>query len=201
VDLADASSPRIAGALEVPGFSDYLHPLGNGLLLGFGKDTIPSGGSGDGQFAWYQGLMLSLYDVSDPTKLREIDRAVIGRRGSDSAALHDHHAFTTMKIGNSTTVAFPARINAGSTEIAPPYTYPWSASGMLRYEVRGTTPQNVTLWELPSLMTHSAATGSQPIFDAAANNGRAVLYPNASFYVGNGQIWRLDAFGKSAGPF
>ena len=203
VDMANASDPRIAGALEVPGFSDYLHPLGNGLLLGFGKDTIPSGGAGDGQFAWYQGLMLSLYDVSDPTRLREIDRAVIGKRGSDSAALHDHHAFTTMSIGSSTSVAFPARIASGSVDIAPPYVYPWSASGMLRYEVRGTTPQNATLWELPSLITAtSGVTGlMQPPSDPAISNGRAVLYPNASFYVANGQIWRLDAFGKSAGPF
>jgi uncharacterized secreted protein with C-terminal beta-propeller domain len=202
VDMSNAKDPRIAGALEVPGFSDYLHPLGNGLLVGFGKDTIPAGGAGDGQFAWYQGLMLALYDVSDPTRLREIDRAVIGKRGSDSAALRDHHAFTTMSIGNSTSIAFPARINSGGPEVAPPYTYPWSASGMLRYEVRGTTPQNVTLWELPSLMTNIAAPlQMQPVSDPATSNGRAVLYPNASFYVANGQIWRLDAFGKSAGPF
>jgi uncharacterized secreted protein with C-terminal beta-propeller domain len=204
IDLADASAPRIAGTLEVPGFSEYLHPLGNGLLLGFGKDTIPAGGSGDGQFAWYQGLMLALYDVSDPTRLREIDRAVIGKRGSDSAALRDHHAFTTMKIGNSTTVAFPVRIHSGTTEVGPPNIYPWSASGMMRYEIRGTSPQNVVMVELPSLQTRSAVTGVTSYYDysdPATSNGRAVMYPNASFFIGNGQFWRLDAFGKSAGPF
>ncbi|MBC8023452.1 MAG: beta-propeller domain-containing protein [Burkholderiales bacterium] len=201
VDLSDASAPRIAGQLEVPGFADYLHPLPNGLLLGFGKEAVPAGGVADGQFAWYQGLMLALYDVSNPAQIRELDRAVIGKRGSDSAVLRDHHAFTTMAIRNSTTVAFPARINESPTVSQnPSYFHPWAASGLVRYEVRGTTPQDAVLVEMQNLFTHTMQTGP-PQNDAASSNGRAVLYPNSTFYVANGQIWRLDAFGNSTGPF
>ena len=202
VDMSNASDPRIAGALEVPGFSDYLHPLGNGLLLGFGKDTVPADGSGDGQFAWYQGLALALYDVSDPTKLREIQRASLGKRGSDSAALRDHHAFTTLKINNSTIVSFPGRIHDGGSFLQQPnpsYTFPWAYSGAIRYEIKGTTPQTAQIIGLPDLVTNSWP--AQPPYDPSSTNARAVVYPNSTFYVGNGQFWRLDAFGKSSGPF
>jgi uncharacterized secreted protein with C-terminal beta-propeller domain len=200
VDLSNAAAPRIAGALEVPGFSDYLHPLGNGLLLGFGKETVPAGGAGDGQFAWYQGLMLALYDVSNPSQLREIQRAVVGKRGSESAALRDHHAFTTLRINNSTIVAFPARLTDGPALPAnPAYSYPWSYSGVVRYEIKGTTAQTAQIIGLQDLVT-SAVPSVAPNYDPATTNGRSVVFPNSTFYVGNGQFWRLDAFGKSAGP-
>ena len=201
VDLSNAAAPRIAGALEAPTFSDYLHPLGNGLLLGFGKETAPAVGPGDGQFAWYQGLMLALYDVSDPKRINELYRGTVGKRGSDSAALRDHHAFSTLKIGNSTIVAFPARINSSPvTSTDPSYYYPWQSSGLMRFEVReGATAQAAALYTLDNLMTHPPATQNDP--DPSTTNGRAVIYPNATIYVGNGKFWRLDAFGKSAGPF
>ena len=201
VDLSNAAAPRIAGALEVPTFSDYLHPLGNGLLLGFGKETAPAVGPGDGQFAWYQGVMLALYDVSDPKQINELYRGTVGKRGSDSAALRDHHAFSTLKIGNSTIVAFPARINSSSvTSTDPSYYYPWQSSGLMRFEVReGATPQAAALYTLDNLMTHPPAAQTDP--DPSTTNGRSVIYPNATIYVGNGKFWRLDAFGKSAGPF
>jgi uncharacterized secreted protein with C-terminal beta-propeller domain len=53
--------PIIAGELEIPGYSDYLHPIGNDLLLGIGKDAIV-GASGT---SWYQGVKVSLFDVAD----------------------------------------------------------------------------------------------------------------------------------------
>jgi hypothetical protein len=52
VDLADPKRPAVLGELEVTGFSDYLHPLPNNLLLGVGKAAVPVEGFGDGNFAW-----------------------------------------------------------------------------------------------------------------------------------------------------
>ena len=199
VDLSNAAAPRIAGSLEVPGFSDYLHPLANGLLLGFGKETVPAGGVADGQFAWYQGLMLALYDVSDPARPREIQRATWGKRGSDSAALRDHHAFTTLQVGNSTMVTFPGRIHDGPAVAEPSYYYPWSYSGAIRYEVRGDTPQTAQIIGLPDLVT-SSLPGPPPNADAAISNARTAIFPSFMVYVANGQFWRMDAVGKS-GPF
>ena len=64
IDLSNPLDPRITGELEIPGFSDYLHPLPGGLLLGFGKDSVPADSTGDAQWAWFQGLQLTLFDVT-----------------------------------------------------------------------------------------------------------------------------------------
>jgi hypothetical protein len=206
VDLSNASAPRVAGALEMPGFATYLHPLENGLLLGFGKEAIPATNTGDGNFAWYQGLMLALYDVSNPAAPREIQRASLGKRGSDSIALRDHHAFTTLKVNNSTIVTFPAKVHDGAANSSPSYSYPWSYSGAIRYEIRGNTPQTAQIIGLPDLVTSSmppiTTTMTLPqTADGTTTNGRAVVYPNSTIYVGDGRFWRMDAFGKSFGPF
>lgn len=96
VDLSDQENPRIAGELEIDGYSDYLHPVSDTLLLGIGKDAIPDDGSSDfnGRGAWYQGVKLSLFDVSNPASPREIDAVVLGKRGTESAVLWDHHALS-----------------------------------------------------------------------------------------------------------
>ena len=58
VDLSDPAAPRLAGELKVPGFSSYLHPVGDGRLLGVGQDADAEGRT--------TSLQLSLFDVSDP---------------------------------------------------------------------------------------------------------------------------------------
>ena len=40
VDLADPAHPRVLGALHLPGWSSYLHPVGPHLVLGLGQ-TAP----------------------------------------------------------------------------------------------------------------------------------------------------------------
>jgi hypothetical protein len=58
-------------------------------LIGLGKDAVEA----SADFAWYQGLKLALFDVSNPRAPKEIDSLVIGDRGSESEALYDPHAF------------------------------------------------------------------------------------------------------------
>ena len=205
VDLADSLDPRIAGQLAVPGFSDYLHPLPNGLLLGFGKDARPADVAGDGQFAWYQGLMLTLFDVSDVGRPREVQRVVMGKRGSDSALLRNHHAFSAlMQSDNAGTIAIPARIHDGPS---PQYgsgdfaTYPWMQSGLMRFALQGTNAADTRLVALPTLVAQTASPYSSAYYDAAANGGRSVLFRYGSVYVGNGLFWLLDSSGKTSGPY
>ena len=205
VDVADSTDPRIAGALEVPGFSDYLHPLPDGLLIGFGKDAKPSSSEGDGQFAWYQGLQLSLYDVSDAGQPREIQRLTMGKRGSESALLRDHHALSALMQPDGTgSFAIPARIHDG------PYPqwgsgdsafYPWQQSGLMRFELRRTSAGNPHVVQLPTLVTHHAAYGTTAFQDPATSTGRSVLFRNGTIYVGNGVFWRQDSAWNVFGPY
>jgi uncharacterized secreted protein with C-terminal beta-propeller domain len=95
IDLSDPNNPRELGYLKVTGYSDYLHPYDENHLIGIGKETTE-----EGEFAWYQGVKISLFDVSDVSNPQEIDKLEIGDRGSDSPVLWDHKAFLFDKSRN-----------------------------------------------------------------------------------------------------
>ncbi|MDP3882426.1 MAG: beta-propeller domain-containing protein [Nanoarchaeota archaeon] len=92
IDLKDSAKPKVLGYLKIPGYSDYLHPYDENHIIGIGKDTTESG--------LYQGLKIALFDVSDVTSPKERTKAIIGDRGSDSYALHEHKAFLFDKKRN-----------------------------------------------------------------------------------------------------
>jgi uncharacterized secreted protein with C-terminal beta-propeller domain len=85
LDLADPANPRVRGELKIPGYSAYLHPIGDDLLLGVGQEATEDGR--------VQGLQLSLFDVSDLARPLRLQQARLGERWSSSAAEWDHHAF------------------------------------------------------------------------------------------------------------
>jgi hypothetical protein len=86
-DLSDRLAPRLLGELKVPGFSNYLHPWKDGKLLGVGLDA-----DDQGDFAWFQGVQVSLFDVNAAAPTR-LDVSVLGKRGSQSAVNSDPRAF------------------------------------------------------------------------------------------------------------
>lgn len=90
IDLKNPKEPKVLGKLKIPGYSDYLHPYDEHHLIGIGKETVEAK---EGDFAWYQGIKISLFDVSDVEKPKEIAKYEIGDRGTDSEALRDHKAF------------------------------------------------------------------------------------------------------------
>ncbi len=90
IDVSDPTNPTVLGKLKIPGYSDYLHPIDEDHIIGIGKDTTESA---KGDFGWYQGLKMAIFDVSDVENPVEMHKIVIGDRGTDSYALHDHKAF------------------------------------------------------------------------------------------------------------
>jgi hypothetical protein len=95
IDLKDPYAPEVLGYLKVTGYSDYLHPYDETHIIGIGKETTDAG-----TFAWYQGVKISLFDVSDVSHPVEISKLEIGDRGSDSPVLYDHKAFLFDKSKN-----------------------------------------------------------------------------------------------------
>ena len=83
VDLADPTDPTVTGELKIPGFSSYLHPLGDGLLLGVGQDATDTGRT--------TGSKVSLFDVSDPTNPQQLSTWTL--TGGSSDVEWDHRAF------------------------------------------------------------------------------------------------------------
>ncbi|VVC00012.1 Beta propeller domain protein [uncultured archaeon] len=97
LDLSDPSAPKITGRLKLPGYSNYLQAYDETHIIGLGKDATVDK---NGQTAWYQGVKLSLFDVSDIANPREVASINIGDRGTDSYALTDHKAFLFSKEKN-----------------------------------------------------------------------------------------------------
>lgn len=97
IDARDPKNPTILGKLKIPGYSDYLHPYDETHLIGIGKDAVPSE---QGNFSWYQGVKIALFDVSNPEAPKELQSVIIGDRGTDSYALHDHKAFLFSRSKN-----------------------------------------------------------------------------------------------------
>jgi uncharacterized secreted protein with C-terminal beta-propeller domain len=90
IDLSDVETPTVLGELKIPGYSVYLHPYGATHLIGVGKETEEAE---EGDFAWYQGVKISLFDVSDVSNPLQVANITVGDRGTDSPALRDHKAF------------------------------------------------------------------------------------------------------------
>lgn len=88
IDMRDPLAPKMLGELKIPGFSVYMHPVADGRLLGVGFDA-----DDQGDFAYYQGLQISLFDVANPMDLKRLDVEIVGERGSSSEVTGDHHAF------------------------------------------------------------------------------------------------------------
>lgn len=84
VDLTDPENPEIIGELKIPGFSEYLHPYGEGMLLGIGMAV-------DEETVTAEGLKLSMFDITDPENVQETSNYVMkGIYGSD--ALYNYRA-------------------------------------------------------------------------------------------------------------
>jgi len=97
IDLTNPGNPKVLGKLKIPGYSDYLHPYDENYIIGVGKETVAAE---QGDFSWYQGVKISLFDVSDVENPKEIDKYEIGDRGTDSPVLKDHKAFLFDKSKN-----------------------------------------------------------------------------------------------------
>jgi uncharacterized secreted protein with C-terminal beta-propeller domain len=107
LDLRDPTRPRVAGELKINGFSSYLHPMGDDLLLAIGQDATDQGR--------VTGLHLQVFDVSDPAHptRRFHEKLATGAGSSWSAAQYDHHAF--MYDAVTGTLALPVNESTGGS--------------------------------------------------------------------------------------
>ncbi len=83
IDLSDPTNPEVVGELKILGYSAYLHPVGDGLLLGVGQDATDQGRT--------LGTQISLFDVSDPANPTRIHNYTLD--DGYSAVEWDHRAF------------------------------------------------------------------------------------------------------------
>jgi hypothetical protein len=181
VDLADPTAPRLVGELKIPGYSAYLHPVGDGLLLGVGQSATLEGVT--------QGTQLSLFDVRDPANPVQLSTLLLG---GSSEAEWDHHAFlywpetdpaTGETVGTIVVPSSPmwgpcaADVRCLGADITSP------AGGVIVAELRGTT------LSARGVIEHELATGAGPCWNPLQ---RAVVIGSELATIGFDQVQFSD---------
>lgn len=77
LNLADPRNPALKGELKIPGYSSYLHPLGNHKVLGIGREDSK--------------VKISIFDASSPENPTEVSKYTLNEYWSE--ALNNHRAF------------------------------------------------------------------------------------------------------------
>jgi len=195
LDMSDPKNPKIVGKLKIPGYSDYLHPYDENHIIGIGKEAVdaedPSTPLG-ADFAWYQGLKMAIFDVTDFANPKEMYKVVIGDRGTDSPVLNDHKAFLFSKDKNL--LAIPVLLAEIDQSLKDnPDT---SSNTYGDYVYQGTYVYKISLdkgFELQGRITHyeddNAFQKSGYYFDKGNNSISRNLYIDNSLYsISNGKI-------------
>lgn len=97
VDLSNPKNPKILSQLKIPGFSEYLHVYGDGLLLGLGYEA-------DSETGATKGVKLSMFDVRNATNVTEITTA---RVDADWTVVGSNHKAILVSVEKNL-IAFPA---------------------------------------------------------------------------------------------
>ena len=189
ISFKDPASPVILSALTVNGFSDYLYPLGNGYLVGVGKDTVQSP---TGNFAWYLGMKLSLFHVASDGTSTDVADYMIGDRGTDSPVLSDHLAFTFDTAKNLAVIPVHlAKVSGGQTQVPgspPPYgQFVWQGAYVISVSTSG--------FDLLGTVTqYPPSTGAQQYFGSNGGHDiyRSVIIGNALYTVSQSEVMASD---------
>jgi len=136
--------PKILGELEIPGFSEFMHPItdDNSMLITIGQDADENG--------WVTGFQISIFDSTVPTDPKLVDRLVI-EGSSGSEASWDERAFRYIQVGDV------GRL------IIPLYSYSWNGESSDSFD--GFTVFGVDLSKTESMITreididHESETG------------------------------------------
>jgi len=196
IDFSQPEKPEVLGELEINGYSDFLQPIGDNFLLGIGKDAIADeAGAGDFRGAWYQGVKLSLFDVSDAENLREVDSIILGKRGTESTVLQDHHGLAILKTADDRyTIALPIELHDSFNK---PYLgsfynpisayYNWTHTGLYVFDIN---TENAGSLALNGKLISESSTFVNP--DTASHydfmNDRAVIQNNSVHFIHGDQV-------------
>lgn len=189
IDLKDPFNPRVLGELKITGYSDYLHPYDEDHVIGIGKEAIAVE---EGDFAWYQGVKISLFDVSDVEAPKEIAKYEIGDRGTDTPILQDHKAFLFDESANL--LVIPVLV----AEIDPteyPYGVPLYAYG--KYVWQGAYVFNISLEQGLAFrggITHctGADFGQYGYYSGACSVERSLYIDNVLYTISDAKIKMND---------
>jgi hypothetical protein len=168
IDLSNPADPFIAGELEVLGFSDFLHPVTDDLLLGLG-----SGVNG--------GVKLELFDVSNIAQPLSSCSATIGGPGSYSEARYDRHAFTYQADANGID-----RFTIPANVFAVDGSYQFLGSALYLFEILDKNMPAVAALNSVSSIKPPSIGPNQPDW---VERSRAFIHDDTVYYIRDEDVW------------
>ncbi|MDH4275001.1 MAG: beta-propeller domain-containing protein, partial [Gammaproteobacteria bacterium] len=189
VNLANPREPFIEGALEIPGYSDYLHPIGDNYLLGVGKDAIVKNG-----VAYYQGVKVGLFDVTDKSKPVLLSDVAIGKRGSDAIVTSDYKSFAIVQDMQNAKYRIMLPVHVAGENYKPDPNnppdvstyYQWSYNGAHLFELNTATETTPSLKQTGILK--STVLSNTLSYDDNAD-ARALIVGDHVHYIQQGKVW------------
>ena len=172
IDLTDPTDPKIAGELMIPGFSDFLHPVNQDLLLGLGEDE--------------NGLVkLELFNVADMTAPYSLGTTVLGESEnpswSYSEARYNRHAFT-YQIVSETQDRFTVPVTLATNNEVAEYQ---EEDRLYLFEING--KEDSALGSIDEIGHISVAR------DQWQNSrNRTVIHGDTVYYINNTSVWSTD---------
>ena len=175
VDLSTPEDPMIAGELEIPGFSDFLHPVNDHLLLGLGREDSR--------------VKLELFDIEDISQPVSRSRVLLGSEDSYSwsEALYNRHAFTYLagaeSTGNEGTdrLALPVSIS-GYDEVESTY---YQTNALHLFEITSTDDaDNASVNAVGEIDAEPA-----PSDNWYPDRHRSVIHDDAVYYISGEWVW------------
>lgn len=131
INLSDPKNPKIEGELKLPGFSSYLHPVGEGLLVGVGYDGDENNSNNN--------MKVSLFSVSDPKNPKELSSVKVGNE-------NDY-------ISSDVFYSYKAFVNLPNGEFAVPLSLNYNNQMFIRYRVSDGTLSEVARLNLGNDVT------------------------------------------------
>ncbi len=176
LDLSDPKDPYIAGELEMPGYSGYLHPVAGDRLLGVGQDASEEGR--------LRGIKVSLFDIADMSQPREINAIVLGDSGTHTPLLYDHLALSYLagEKGEPDRFAFPVSLYKRSILSETPWSR-WVHDGLYLFDIEE------ELHHRGVVVGADASTGGR---GQGVYGDRAVIQGSAVHYVRDRRVISTD---------
>lgn len=181
IDLSNPADPFLAGALEIEGFSEFLHPVSDELLFGMGRATNG-------------GLKLELFNVSDIAQPLSRGGVTLGEFGSFSEASYDRHAFTYQAdVNGIDRLAIPANVYTNDGTVGS------YNSALYLFEIH-----NKATPDLASLLAVGTIVPPLDQFEIPyIERNRSFIHNDTVYYIQNELVW--SAFWQSPavinGPF
>jgi len=198
LDLSDAQNPVIRGELEVPGYSSYLHPVSENLLIGIGQNVglgILEINNGQAlpveDFPLVDGAKVTLFDVSDLSAPREIRSLVFA--DAYTPVEYNYHAFTSLTAEDGTyriAIPFERWLTSSYVQEEKGIVYEWSQENFLGLFDISNITQSESSAELNYIGRVDAIDIEEPIHHASSWDDRAILHDEDVYYIHGMQVWK-----------